>query len=144
MNEDGIKRINAIRDLLDFVCEHDLEEADRLFCCLTIYPKNKEDLISRTRGMGTLEKIVQTIGETFTLRKKFGQHGVFIDFDINREKVCERIVTKKLLPAEEERIIPAKPEQEVDVVTWKCPESLLAGLHDPIEAKIEPELVEDI
>ncbi len=42
------------------------------------------------------------------------------------EKICERVVTKKVQPAQEEIKIPAQPEREVEEVTWKCPPSILS------------------
>ena len=45
-----------------------------------------------------------------------------------RSNICERIVTgtkvvaEKIVPAQEEEVI---PEHEEDIVVWKCPDSLL-------------------
>jgi len=38
-----------------------------------------------------------------------------------REDVCERVVVgTKIIPATEERVIPAEPERQEDLVEWHC------------------------
>lgn len=44
----------------------------------------------------------------------------------DRKNVCTMKVTTKHLPAEPEKVIPAQPERDVEVVEWECPESILA------------------
>lgn len=53
--------------------------------------------------------------------------GVRVKWYIEREQVCRKIVTKETLPAQPEQVIPARPEREVEKVTWECPDSLLAS-----------------
>lgn len=83
----------------------------------------KEELLARTKNIGPLEKIWKD--KYFSLRKTFAG-GIVIDFMIDRDQVCERIVTKKVIPARPELVLPATPEREVEEVEWHCPDSLLA------------------
>ncbi len=54
-----------------------------------------------------------------TLSKSFGS--IIYGARIARETVCERkVVGKKTLPGREAYMVPAEPEQEVDVVEWDC------------------------
>ena len=64
--------------------------------------------------------------EWFWFRHDFSPN-VRLDITSDRKTVCERIVTgTKIIPATEERIIPAEPEREVEAVEWRCA-PLLAG-----------------
>lgn len=85
----------------------------------------KEKLVEVTRGLGKLEK--KAAGEHFWLQKNL-PGDVRIDLFVRRDQVCEKVVTKKTLPAEPETVIKieAKPEREVEEVSWVCPDSLLA------------------
>jgi hypothetical protein len=51
------------------------------------------------------------------LSKQFGDN-VSLDINIDRTTVCHGVVVGK-------KMIPATPEQEVDVIKWVCDESLL-------------------
>lgn len=137
MTEESKKRIAKVRELLAFIEEHDLETRGYgLSAVLTMTCESKEDLIAQTRGMGKLTKKVFNDIELFVLRKEF-DYGIHIDFDLARDKICERIVTKKIVPAKPETLLSATEEKEEEVVTWKCPDSLLAKVADDAPAEID-------
>jgi hypothetical protein len=80
-------------------------------------------LPSIARSLGSCEKKVAD--SYFYLQKKLG--GITLSFNVNREDVCERIVTGK-------RHIPARVTEAYDeeIVEWHCPDSVLAG-SDPLQ-----------
>ena len=83
----------------------------------SVFVNDKEHLAAIAKQLGDCEK--EYVGEWFGLRKKIGDF-LTIHFNIERKKVCERIVTGK--KHVEEQTIPA---HDVDVVEWKCSEPLL-------------------
>lgn len=111
---------------------------------LSIQCKNADEMIQRTRGIGQCDKVA--FGEYFMLRKSL-RPGMFIDWWVDREKVCERIVTTEVLPALPERTLPAEPERVVEKVTWSCPESLLGKRRDlqaSADSWVEPRVTESV
>jgi hypothetical protein len=78
----------------------------------------KEVLADVARRLGSSEKVYGD--EYFWLNKDFGSHVRFTGCS-QRTTVCERIVTgKRVVPAEPAHLIPAQPEQEIEVVEWRC------------------------
>lgn len=60
----------------------------------------------------------------FTLHRDFGT--VSLEVNIEREKVCRRVVTGT-------EVLPARPAQVVDTFEWRCDDALLSstGAHPP-------------
>ena len=64
------------------------------------------------------------------------EHGATVSISAKRDTVCKKLVVgKKIVPSAPERIIPAMPEHEEDIVEWECPESFLA-MKDEVEPSI--------
>jgi hypothetical protein len=91
--------------------------------------KQGREIIARAmRTLGKCEKGLQE--NRFILKTHIGKN-IIIRLWADREVICERVVTKRVVPAciiasqpaTEERII---PEHEEEIVTWSCPESILA------------------
>lgn len=143
MNENQ-SLIDGLRHAADFLEVND--GVGKVFgeFTLSIHCKNADEMIHRTRGLGRLDKV--TFSEYFLLRKIL-RPGMVIDWWVDREKVCERIVTKETLPALPERTLPAEPERVVEKVTWSCPESLLGKRRDlqaSADAWAEPRVTESV
>lgn len=56
---------------------------------------------------------------------------------VTRQSICEAVKVKKILPAVEEKFIPAQhiealPEREIEVLEWICPESILASASEDV------------
>lgn len=110
-----------LRALADFMDANDLGDIYPEFC-LNIHAGTAAGLVEKTRGLGRVGKVAR--GDYFVLQKSFGDF-VRIEWFVMRDQVCERIVTKKIMPAQ--------PEHEIEEISWKCPESLLASLGKPLE-----------
>lgn len=66
----------------------------------------------------------------------YPMEGVKIFGAVSRDEVCTAKTIKKMLPAEPERTIAAKPEREVEEVVWDCGSILEPSAnisHDPSE-----------
>lgn len=89
---------------------------------------SKEELPANVRLLGTCKKIVDDSYYTFT--KDFGAR-LHLSVFTYRKELCQQVVVgEKLIPAQEEKIIPAtiipaKPEQIVPVYAWSCPDTIL-------------------
>lgn len=116
--------IEILRAMATFLESHDLPKAWP-HISINIPCIDRADFLARTRGVGLLTKRVSDY--YFTLEKIFGD-GCQIDWFVQRDEVCEKIVTKKIVPARPEMVLPAIPEQEVEEAVWVCPESLLASV----------------
>lgn len=57
-------------------------------------------------------------GDWFSLRREFSGE-VVLDVNIQRAQVCERVVVGT-------ETVPAQPAHEVEIVEWRCADSLLA------------------
>ena len=111
---DRTQRINDVREMLNYLeATPDLELPwMRQF---DSYP-NPEKIGEVARLMAPFTK--ETTGELFILRRNFGS--VNLEANFFHDKVCEKVVTgTEEIP---ERITPA---HTVDIVEWKCPDSLL-------------------
>ena len=63
------------------------------------------------------------VGNWFALAKDFG-NGVTLDINVQREKVCRKIVTgTRIVPARE-----AEPEHEESITDWVCDETSILGM----------------
>lgn len=115
--------IDAVRALADFLEAHPMpcycEASAGIFVC------TKDEMLAKGKGMGHLDKVANKDSDYFKLVKRFSPT-VYFQIMTDRKEICERIVTKKIVPAKEAMVLPAQPEHEVDVVEWKCPPSLLA------------------
>lgn len=89
-------------------------------------------------GWGPLAKEVDD--SHFALVKRFGPR-VLIRWFTDRKAICKLVkVGTKVIAAEPEKIIPAKPERVEDIVEWQCPDSLIADDLDgsPVTSPIDP------
>lgn len=75
----------------------------------------------------------RVFGATFSLAATFGP--ITVDFDFNRDQVCERVVTGVRTVTEEEPDPDAMAQvpkrtvtREVEDVEWRCPDSLLGSV----------------
>lgn len=91
----------------------------------------------------------QAFGSVFSLSAKFGP--ISVDFDFNREQVCERVVTGTRTVTEEEPDPDAMAQvpkrtvtREVEDVEWRCPDSLLGSTDGDDDAALpaQPPAVE--
>lgn len=124
--EQAIEYIQGLRDLADFMeANPELASASTysLFASAspTVYVWDDEDLFrERLRQLGTFEKFSDA-NHVGGLRR-FGPH-VF-SVRAAHELVCERVVvgveTQLVYPDDVDLV-----EQEVEIVEWVCPESLL-------------------
>jgi hypothetical protein len=107
-----------LRDLADFLEQH--EEVPPVYSMtLNAFTHTKEELQDVARKGAPWEKIYEA--GYFSLRKRFGP--VTLDINLNREKVCRRVVTgTRIVPAQ-----PAEPEHEEDIVEWVCEDPILEG-----------------
>lgn len=81
----------------------------------------REKLAVAAKILGKAEK--RHLSAYFDLVKKFSKC-VSIEYTIDREMVCKRVVTgKKIVPAETYE----RPEREEEIVEWICDEPILAG-----------------
>lgn len=107
--------VRGLKALAEF-----LEQNDRIpvpySIDVNVFVEDKDALADVARSGGRWDK--NQSDSFFWLRQDFGG-GVNIQVNVNRERVCKRIVTGK-------KTIPARPEIEVDVVEWVCDEPLLA------------------
>ncbi len=74
------------------------------------------------RSVGKVAK--NGIESTFWISHRIGDLEITM-FAKDREQVCRKIVTKKVLPAEPERVIAAQPERIIEEVTWDCDKPIL-------------------
>ena len=112
---DRLNDISHLRELADFLEVNPLVPVPPIN--RDVFVRTKEELIAIAKNGGTVEK--GTAGDWFFLRYRLSPHNS-LEINIDRDKVCERIVVgKKPIP---EKFIPAHEEE---IVEWKCPESLL-------------------
>lgn len=75
-----------------------------------------------TRELGRVDK---RPAETFYYcHAKIGDIGIYAV--IERSKVCRKVVRTETVPASPKQVIPARTEQEREVVEWVCDDPLLA------------------
>ena len=121
--------IDGLREFADFL-EDRPELMDLGLVRVNGFVSSVDNLRTQARIMGTHKKVWHD-GGWFILRREFGENGVRLDININREQLCERVATtievpEQVIPALKEIVIPAHTEEKVE---WKCPEdfSVLAA-----------------
>ena len=107
--------IKALRACADFYEEHPLIEAP-VQTTFNVFVNTKEEIAVYAR-LAAWEKVYNE--EWFSLRKVFGD-SFQLEINATRETVCRKVVTGT-------RILPARPEQTVEIIEWICDEPLLAG-----------------
>lgn len=117
---------DSLRMLADFLDSHpDIKHPGRE--TLLSYYSDVEQFKSDARKIGSFDK---EAGEKFFhLHKQFGC--ITMTFYTDREAVCHRVVvgSKKEIvkvPVSESEITYREEEKVVEIVEWRCPESLLA------------------
>lgn len=105
--------IRGLRDLAAFLEQHPSVPMP-VGTSLNAFVYTREEMREIAR-VGTWEKAYYD--EWMALRKMFGDD---IQFDINiaRGQVCERVVVGT-------QTVPAQPEKTVEIVEWRCADSLL-------------------
>lgn len=103
-----------------------LEQHPQPFLCpqtIHILPPTKKSFAEAVRGVGGVQK---KVGDTwYYCAKRFGT--IEVCWALQREHICERVVIgTQTVPAEPEKVLPAMPERVVEIVEWKCPESIFA------------------
>ncbi len=111
--EELVKGLRAAADFFEQHPDFPMPYGD---CNFDLFVGSKQELREVTRGTGAWDKVAE--GTYFMLRKMFGP--VKIDVNISRDQVCERIVVGTT-------VIPARPEEVVENVEWRCSESLFGG-----------------
>ena len=87
-------------------------------CTLNVFGVTKEQLQIFAKVAGKVSK--SAFESVFYLRKGFSGD-IHLDFNAERDQVCKRVVVgTKLIPATSERIVPAQPEHEEEIVEWNC------------------------
>jgi hypothetical protein len=89
----------------------------------TIRVKTKHDFLAAMRALPGLWN--KCAGGNIIWVYRHLPKGGYIDITVDRDQVCEKVVTTKTVPATPEVVIPAEPEKVVEVIEWRCPESLL-------------------
>lgn len=112
----------GLRDLADFVDSHQDIELPYINPFTAYGYSSKEDAAMLLRRLGGCEKKYE--GELFALVKSFGP--LAIRYVFMRQAVCEAVVVgKRIVPAEPEKIVPAKvipaiAAREEDVIEFRC------------------------
>ena len=89
---------------------------------LDVFTYSKDEFQALVRELGGFAQ-KRAMGDLYFITRDFG--GIALDINISRGELCERIVATRIVPAEPEIVIAAKPEREEEVVEWKCPEGIL-------------------
>jgi len=122
-NRDYVKGLRDFADWLE--ANPDYPELNKVNGFTFVY--NQDELRDCAKKLGQAEKGWGT--ELFTLTKAFGP----VEFRTNifRERLCERVVTKKVIPAHtvEAQEAYEVPERTEETVEWQCPEefAVLSG-----------------
>jgi len=112
--------IQVIREVIDFLEAHPrlpLPSLSPMYCWFY----NKEELIEAVKELGDCKKVYQ--GNYFMAVKNF--HGFELQVATPKETVCKQIVTKKIVQ-EQVPVTWELQDVEKEIVTWDCPDSLLA------------------
>ncbi len=124
MSEQQKEIVSSLRNLADYLDrnEFDLSRASFNIPEVWVFCENVESFLSNTKKMGGFTRNFDEYSAQ--LEKKFG-NAKFI-LHSSRESVCEKVkIGVTVIPAEEEKIIAAKPERVIDKFEYKCPDSLL-------------------
>jgi hypothetical protein len=106
--------ISDIREIADFFEAHpDLKVMPSPYLFISDYSETaKESLRLFVKAAGKTTK--EFSGNEFKVEKRFS-NGFLLHFDVQRQAVCERVVTgTKVIPAI------SYPERTEDIVEWKC------------------------
>lgn len=110
--------IDGLREFADFLEQY--PDAGRVWSCGNVFNVFGDLQGVARSGYGKLEK--DTCGHFFTLRKRFGP--ISLEWNQAREDVCTKVVeTRKVMKPVMRQV--GMEEVEEEVVTWKCPDSLL-------------------
>ena len=113
--------VESLRNLADFFEQHE-EIRLPLTTHITVFPnysESKQQFRDFCRAIGG--KIEKQFGDDVMYADKPFGNLFILRFMAYRDAVCERVVVgTKVLPATEERIVPAEPEREVEIVEWRC------------------------
>ena len=108
--------IQSLRDCADFLDRHPSVNVPR-YVNLNVFVNTREEIAAHAR-VTSWEKVYNDTW--FYLRKEFGTD-LSLDITVQRETVCRKVVTGT-------RVVPAKPEHEVEDIEWVCDDvSLLAS-----------------
>ena len=107
--------IANLRELATFLEQHP-NVPHPVYNQLNVFIQTPEELASVAKG-GSWSK--QYNGPWFYLERVFGED-LALHIDIEREKVCRKVVVGK-------RLIAAQPEHEVEDVEWQCEPVTLLG-----------------
>jgi hypothetical protein len=133
MENKNEKLIQGLRDMADWLEAHPGTphvSSNGSFYIFLRGANAKEQLAKFARDAAPVEK--SSSGDYFNIDRQFGGK-INLQATSKHDLICERIVTKKIVP---ERVLPAReeetiPEHEEEVISWSCPESLLApDMHD--------------
>jgi hypothetical protein len=114
--------IQALRDMADLFEQNEEVPLPKWKQDISLFSTNddsaKAELSAFARAIGKVAKVYGD--ELVTLSKDFGSL-LQLRMHANREAVCERVVVgTKVIPARSERILPAEPEREEEIVEWHC------------------------
>lgn len=124
MNNDNRKNFVAgLRRLADWI-EVTTEFTTEFNLTINLFVYSKEKYAEAAKHFGACEKRFD--GRYHSLVKAFSEN-VRIDLNIKQDYLCEKIVTKRIVPAMPEKVLPATPEHEVEDIQWKCPKSIMAS-----------------
>lgn len=123
------KLIDSLREAADFLEAR--PELPRFFHDVDLrhyiagpVEEQRKLLADYARKLSPVEKSFLDGSNLFRLVKQLPWGALRIIAD--REAVCRKVETKKLIPAKPERTLPAEPEREEVEVEWVCSEPLLA------------------
>ena len=121
-----MKAIDLMNELVDFVellkklGDMDLDTDVSLW----VRARDSQELKIMARRIGGPFEKSQT-DRSFFLDRQFSKH-IRIHIAIWRAAICTRVVSEKRVAAKPEIVLPAVPEHLEEVVTWECPDSILA------------------
>lgn len=128
ITDDAQKWVDGLRAIADFAESHPdlINDWGWYGQTFNIFATNAEDMVKKTRILGTAEKTVSA--GFYTMRRKFGPHS--LELNISRETFCEKkkVGTKIVRVVDPEYKRPddiPMVEIEEDVYEWVCPESVL-------------------
>ena len=122
---DRLKTIAALREIADLLEAHPEMTWWMSDLSIMVCTDTREDVATFARAVGSTKK--QELNRDTLILRHCTPSGGELWARVQKESVCEKIVTKKTLPPEPERIVPALPEREVEEVSWKCGSILAAA-----------------
>lgn len=116
------KFIQALRDCADFLESHPGVAAPR-YITINAFVNTREELVAQAKA-ATWEK--SYFGDWFALSRRFSEH-LSLEITADRSVVCRKVVTGT-------RVVPAKPEETVEVFEWRCDEASVLASPESVEA----------